>query len=359
MAACSRRSTLWLALPLHGATFAVSLALFAAASGGEPVTSAIGGWPGPWGIELRLDGLSSLIAVLTAGMGCVAASLDLTSPGETRPHSPLREGLLRGTLLLLLAGLLGITATRDVFNLFVFMEIASLSAYSLVAAGGGRATIAAFRYLLAGAAAGSLYLLGVGFLYALTGTLNMDDLAVRIAAVEAGPALAVGVVLITVGLSIKAALFPLHGWLPDAYVFAPVPVTGFIAAVMAKVSAYALLRLLGETLAGVEAGTLILAVLVWLGVTGVVVGGVLALAQPEVTRMLAWSSVSAMGTILLAVAIGSRLAITAAPLPHRGPRACQGVPFLRSRRARLRTGPLRPLQVERVSGRTCRGPSPP
>ena len=315
LAVLFRRTTRVAALALHAAIFAAALGLFWSTALDGPIRYAVGGWPGPWGIELWFDGLSTLIAVLVAGMACFASFAqtfgpdpDRTAPGST----PLREGLLRGALLLLVGGLLGIVATRDVFNLFVFLEISSLAAYTLVASGGGRSTVAAFRYLLAGTAAGSLYLFGVGFLYALTGTLNMDDLAARLPSVEADAALTVAVVLIAVGLSIKAALFPLHGWLPDTYVYTPTPAAGFIAAVMAKVSAYALLRLLGEVLAGTDAGAVVLEIMIWLGVAGVVAGGVLAVAQRAVTRMLAWSSISAMGMILIGVGMGSALAITGA-----------------------------------------------
>ena len=314
LATLSRRTTRVPALALHAAIFAAALGLFGSAAAAGPIRYAVGGWPGPWGIELWFDGLSTLVAVLVAGMACFASFAQTFGPERdgTATASPLREGLLRGALLLLVGGLLGIVATRDVFNLFVFLEISSLAAYTLVASGGGRATVAAFRYLLAGTAAGSLYLFGVGFLYALTGTLNMDDLAARLPTVEADAALTVAVVLIAVGLSIKAALFPLHGWLPDTYVYTPTPAAGFIAAVMAKVSAYALLRLLGEVLAGTTAGAVVLDITLWLGVAGVVVGGVLAVAQRAVTRMLAWSSISAMGMILIGVGMGSALAITGA-----------------------------------------------
>ena len=315
LATLSARSTRVPALALHAAILAATLGLVWSVAAGGPIRYAVGGWPGPWGIELWLDGLSTLIAVLVAGMACFASFAQTFGPDDEQASpgtTPLREGLLRGTLLLLVGGLLGIVVTRDVFNLFVFLEISSLAAYTLIASGGSRATVAAFRYLLAGTAAGSLYLFGVGFLYALTGTLNMDDLAARLPSVDAGAALTVAVVLIAVGLSIKAALFPLHGWLPDTYVYMPTPAAGFIAAVMAKVSAYALLRLLGEVLAGTAAGAVVLEFTLWLGVLGVLVGGVLAVAQRAVTRMLAWSSISAMGMILIGVGMGSALAITGA-----------------------------------------------
>ncbi len=314
MAILSRRGTRWPALVLHLLTFAAAAAVFArTATTGEAIAHRMGGWPGPFGIELRLDGLSALIVLLVTGLSCFVASAPVDQGrGSARRASPVREGLVRGALSMLVAGLVGIAATRDVFNLFVFLEISSLAVYTLVASGGGRATVAAFRYLIAGTAAGSLYLLGVGFLYGLTGTLNMDDLAARLPGVEGGAALAVAVSLIAAGLAIKAALFPLHGWLPDAYVFAPAPAGGFIAAVMAKVSAYALLRLLGETLRGIPAGTMALETMVWLGALGVLVGGAMALAQRDIPRMLAWSSISAMGAILLAVGIGSPLALAGA-----------------------------------------------
>ncbi len=317
LAALTGRSTRWLAFILHLGFAAVALAVFAASAGGEAVIHRMGGWPGPWGIELRLDGLSSLIALLVAAMSCFVAAAPAPVDGGSAGHpdrrvGPVREGLLRGALSLLVAGLIGIVATRDVFNLFVFLEISSLAGYTLIASGGGRATVAAFRYLIAGTAAGSLYLFGVGFLYALTGTLNMDDLAARLPTVEADAALTVAVALIAAGLAIKAALFPLHGWLPDAYVFSPAPAAGFIAAVMAKVSAYALLRLLGETLAGIPAGAAALEAMLWLGALGVIAGGAIAVAQRDAPRMLAWSSVSAMGTILLAVGMNSTLALTGA-----------------------------------------------
>ena len=167
LAALSRRPTRAAALALHAAILAAALGLFGSAAADGPIRYAVGGWPGPWGIELWFDGLSTLIAVLVAGMACFASfaqTFGADRNGAAPASTPLREGLLRGALLLLVGGLLGIVATRDVFNLFVFLEISSLAAYTLVASGESRGAVAAFRYLLAGTAAGSLYLFGVGFL---------------------------------------------------------------------------------------------------------------------------------------------------------------------------------------------------
>src|SRR5690606_29772440 len=119
------------------------------------------------------------------------------------------------------AGLLGIVVTGDLFNLFVQLEVASLSAYALVAAGRRGAPRAALAYLLVGSLGASLYLTGVGFLYAATGSLNMADVAALLRAGNAGPLPLTGAVLIAAGLSVKMALFPLHGWMPSAYAHAP------------------------------------------------------------------------------------------------------------------------------------------
>ncbi|MEE8130093.1 MAG: proton-conducting transporter membrane subunit, partial [Vicinamibacterales bacterium] len=201
----------------------------------------LGGWAPPWGIEYVVDPLGGGMAVLVALLATLVA---IYAGPHLRALSLRRTAVFDSLLLLLTSGLLGITLTGDLFNLYVFLEISSLAAYALLASGGERAVVATFRYLLIGTIAASFYLLGLGYLYALTGTVNMADLAMRLPAVGGGSAVTVGMVLIVVGLAIKMAVFPLHGWVPDAYTYAPPPVTMFIASVMSKVSAYVLLRVL-------------------------------------------------------------------------------------------------------------------
>jgi multicomponent Na+:H+ antiporter subunit D len=278
---------------------------------GDPLRYTFGGWAAPWGIEYVLDPLSGGFALLVLVFALLAAVYAGPYVADLRPRS---SGVFHAVYLLLVAGLLGMAVTADVFNLYVFLEISSLSAYALVALGGDRSLVASFRYLLIGTVAGSLYLLGVGYLYGLTGTLNMADLAARLPALAGSPGVTVAVVLMVVGLVIKMGLFPLHGWLPDVYSHAPAPVTGFIAAVMTKVSAYVLIRLLLFVMppGGIAADAL--TVLGWTATVAIVAGSIMALAQTDVRRMLAYSSVGQIGYIVLGVAIGSPLALAGALL---------------------------------------------
>jgi multicomponent Na+:H+ antiporter subunit D len=271
----------------------------------------LGGWAPPWGIEYVVDPLSGGMAAL---ISLVAVCVAVYAGPQVSGGSGARSGMFHGLFLLLVAGLLGIVLTGDMFNLYVFLEISSLAAYALLASGGVRGTVATFRYLIVGTIAATFYLLGTGYLYALTGTLNMADMALRLPAVMDTRAYGVAVVLIVVGLAIKAALFPLHGWLPDAYTYAPAAVTGFVAAVMAKVSAYALFRVLYFVTPAEGASAQALALLGWVSVIAVLAGSILALAQQDIRRMLAYSSVGQMGYIVLGLALGTPAALIGALL---------------------------------------------
>jgi multicomponent Na+:H+ antiporter subunit D len=270
---------------------------------------AVGGWAPPWGIEVVLDGLSAWSASTVAGV----ASMALLASGPA-VHRREREGAAAFYVLALVAltGFLGIIASGDMFNVFVFLEIAAIASYALVASAGGASLAAAFRYIVLGTVGASFYLIGVGLLYALTGTLNMADLAARLPDSSGSPLFVGGVVFVVVGLAIKMGLFPVHGWLPDAYTYAPSAVTSLLAGVATKAAAYALARLIWYVLR--PHALPITTVLAWTGAIAIVVGGVLALRQSDARRLLAYSSVSQLGYIALGLGVGNAVGLAGAYL---------------------------------------------
>ena len=294
-----------------GLGIAVELALRTAQSGA--ISYAIGNWPPPWGIEYRVDRLSSFVLVLVSLVGAIVMPYARTSVAAELPRE--RRYLFYSMYCLCLAGLLGITITGDVFNLFVFLEISSLSAYVLIAMGQKRkALFAAFQYLVLGTIGATFYVIGIGLLYLMTGTLNLADLAVRVAGVhELRPVLA-ALAFITVGIGMKLALFPLHQWLPNAYTYAPSVVTAFLAATATKVSLYVLMRfyyvVFGNALVF---RTLPLDdILLALSVVAIVTMSLVAVFQSDLKRMLAYSSVAQIGYITLGIALTNAAGLTGA-----------------------------------------------
>ena len=308
----------------------------------------LGGWPPPLGIALVVDRLSALMALLVSGVAM------LTVAGSLRhviQELPGRETLYYSCVLLVTAGLIGIAVTGDLFNLFVHLEVASLASYALVAAGGRGAPRAAMAYLIIGSVGASLYLLGVGFLYAATGTLNMADASRLVAA--ANPRLVmVGTLLIVTGLGIKMALFPLHAWMPAAYQLAPAAAAAFMAPLVTKVSAYALIRVLfwvhGEALLRTGGA---LEMLAWAGAAAIVAGGALALVEADLRRMLAYSSIGQMGIVMLGVGLANTAGMTGAVLHIASDALMKSVLFLAAGIALLRFGVSRVDDLNRLRGR--------
>lgn len=262
-----------------------------------------GGWAPPWGIEYVLDPLSAGLAVLISFISLMAL---IYSKTELEEVTWIRRGVFYALFLLSTTGLLGMIVTGDVFNLYVFLEISSLSTYALIASGGTKAIFAAFRYLVIGTIGGTFYLLGVGYLYAVTGTLNMADLAVRIQPVLDSPPVITAVALMIVGLGIKMALFPLHGWLPDAHTYAPTPISAIISGIMIKVPAYVMFRIFYFIMGSGEGPVpSALTVIGCIGAAGIIYGSIMAIAQKEFKRILAYSSMAQIGYIAVGFAIGN------------------------------------------------------
>ncbi|MBS1264051.1 MAG: NADH-quinone oxidoreductase subunit N [Methanonatronarchaeales archaeon] len=289
-----------------------------------PVRYAVGGFAAPYGIELVVDGLSATMALLVA-------SVALGVLAYARKAGP-RSNPFYATYLLLVGGLTGISVTGDVFNMYVFLEISGLATYALVASGDrGESALAALKYLLVGTFGASLFLLGIGYAYVATGTLNMADLSAQLA--EAGhttPLVVAAFSLMVVGLFVKVAVFPLHAWQPTAYAGAPDTVSGLISALVSTVAAYALIRIVFTvfTVDFLHANPSAWRVLVAGSVASIVTGSLLAVSQSEIKRMLAYSSVSQFGLIVGAVAVANVTALTGAAIHLVGHAVMKGGLFL-------------------------------
>ncbi|MED5305097.1 MAG: proton-conducting transporter membrane subunit, partial [Pseudomonadota bacterium] len=235
-----------------GGALLSALLLQGAVTGGETFSYYLGSWPPPWGIEFVVDAASAFTVLVMASLAFVvtlfARSALLAEIAEAD------AGKAYAAWLLACGGLSGLVMTGDAFNLFVFLEISALSSVILIALGAGRdrrALIAGYNYLIIGAVGATFYVVGVGFIYAVTGSLNMVDLAERIPAVPQTTVVAVGFGFMMAGILVKAAIFPVHIWLPAAYAFAPSAVSSLLAAIATKASLYVLARVAFDVFARV------------------------------------------------------------------------------------------------------------
>lgn len=277
-----------------------------------PISYAMGGWPAPWGIEYRIDSVNAFVLVLVSAISSVLLPYARVSVADEIPAD--QHHLFYTAYLLCLTGLLGITITGDAFNVFVFLEISSLSTYVLISLGRDRrALTAAFQYLVLGTIGATFFLIGIGLLYMMTGTLNMADLAQRVAPIASTRPVLAAFAFITVGISLKLALFPLHLWLPNAYAFAPSVVTIFLAATATKVAVYVLLRFIFTIFGASFAfeGTPVAEILLPLALLAIFVASTVAIFQNNVKRMLAYSSVAQIGYMILGVSLASVTGLTA------------------------------------------------
>lgn len=263
-----------------------------------------GGWAPPIGIEYVYDPLSSFVVMV---INVIALLVLVHAYNVVRVELEGRQMAYYSVAMLLLTGFNGIIITGDLFNLYVFIEISSLAGYALIAVGEKKAPFAAFRYLIIGTIGASFYLLGIGYIYFMSGTLNMNDLASILPTIKDSQTVLIALILIVVGLSIKMAVFPLHGWLPDSYTYAPTTSSSIIAPIGTKVSAYALMRLLFFVF-GIDFISIKLPVaelIAFFSSIGIIYGSVMAIAQKEVKRMLAYSSIAQIGYIGLGIGLAN------------------------------------------------------
>jgi multicomponent Na+:H+ antiporter subunit D len=302
-----------LALVVTWVVFGMSVVLLGWVLENGAVEYAMGNWPAPWGIVYRVDVVNAFILAIVSGIGAVCAVFARLSVAAEIPD--YRWRFFYSAMLLCLTGLLGITITGDAFNLYVLLEISSLSTYTLVALGvekDRRALTAAYRYLILGTIGATFILLGIGHLYMKTGTLNMADLAVRLQGLHQDKVVLTAFALIITGLGLKVALFPLHMWLPNAYTYAPSVVTAFLAATATKVGAYMTFRFL-FTIFGPHVTFELLAAdifLVGFSCLAILVASVLAIRQNSIKRLLAYSSVAQIGYIVLGLGLHNLPSVT-------------------------------------------------
>ncbi len=292
--------------------FAVSIALWLQVSQLDSALSyAIGNWSPPWGIEYRVDRLSSLILLLVSGTAAIVLPYSRASIEREIPQE--QHYLFYAMFALCLTGLLGITITGDAFNIFVFLEISSLSSYVLIALGRDRrALTASYQYLIMGSIGATFLVIGIGLLYLMTGTLNLADMAVRLDSVESTRPALVALAFVTVGVSLKLALFPLHQWLPNAYTYAPSAVSAFIGATATKVSVYVLVRfyytVFGESF--VFGRMPLPDIMLWLSLAAMFGASFIAIFQDNLKRLFAYSSVAQIGYITLGLSFDTVSGLT-------------------------------------------------
>ncbi len=284
----------------------LALAILSFANVGTSGLYSMGGWPGPVGIDLRLDALASLLLIAINGVGFAAV---LYGVPYMRRFTAIDK--YYGLFLLMVTGMNGVVLAGDLFNLYVFLEIAAVSSFALVAFGGGHEELeASFRYAVLGTLSSTFILIGVALVYGITGTVNMAHIAVRAQETGMTPPLLLALGFFLCGFGLKAALVPFHAWLPDAHPSAPAPVSAMLSGVLIKaVGVYVLARLIFNVFV---VGDAELQVLRWLGVLSMVLGGLLAVGQNDIKRLLAYSSISQVGFMVLGLGLATPLGVVGA-----------------------------------------------
>ena len=280
------------------------------------VTYNQGSWPGPWGIEYRVDYLNAFVLLVVAGIGAATVLFARHSVDKEIPKD--RSHIFYGIWMLCLCGLLGITITGDTFNVYVLLEITSLTSYALIAMGKDRdrrALVASLRYLILGSIGASFILLGIGYLLMLTGTLNMADMHTTLMAIPdlgSNRTVLVAFAFLLVGLSIKMALFTLHMWLPGSYSYAPSAISAFLASTATKVGVYMAFRFM-YTIFGYHYSFEVIRghnVLLACAALAIVVPNISAIRQTDVKRLLAFSSAGQIGYMVMGFALANQDGMT-------------------------------------------------
>ncbi len=299
-----RRIVGWLAVGAAAAHIGAVVALAAQVRPGRAVHSVTGGWPADVGIVLRADSLGIAFALVSAVM-LLAALIQSTLEG-------IQERTFPGLVLLLATGLNGLFLTGDLFNFYVFFEIAMTAAYVITTYGGGRRELgAALVFAAVNLLGSSVFLLSIAGVYRVTGTLAMESIAVRMADVEPNAAILIAVGFF-IAFGVKLGLFPFHFWLPTVYTGARPAVAAILSGALANIGAYGLIRfgaglLPNELALGATA-------LILIGCASIVWGGILAISRRDPAETLVYSAIGQVGYVLVAVGVGGPVGLAAAVL---------------------------------------------
>jgi multicomponent Na+:H+ antiporter subunit D len=309
----TRPRLVWLfAVVVSGLAFVISSLLLQQVMASGTIIYELGGWDAPWGIEYRIDQLNALLLLIISSISTVVLLAADTSIRKEIPAD--RHTVFYILYLLSLAAMLGIVATGDAFNIFVFLEISSLSAYALIALGKDRRALwASFQYLIMGTIGATFILIGIGLMYQMTGTLNIEDLSMRLPEVAQTRTVFTAFAFVIVGVCLKLAMFPLHLWLPNAYAYAPSIVTAFFAATATKVAVYLLIRFtfsvfgLSFSFTHLPLQILFMA----LGLIGIFVASTAAIYQSNIKHLFAYSSIAQIGYMIVGFSLTTAAGLTA------------------------------------------------
>ncbi len=298
----------WVIFALAASTLCSLMLLFNVMDTGV-IHYHLGNWNPPVGIEYVIDHLNAMVLVMIAATAlCVA----IYSRKSVEQELPGKSVFFYTVFLLQVTGMLGIVITGDMFNLYVFLEVASIAGYALIAAGEGKAPLASFRYIIMGTVGASFYLLAVGYLYIKTGSLNMADLSRILPHVIESKTIIIALAMFMIGTAIKMGLFPFHAWLPDAYTEAPTTVSSLMAPLFTKVASYVMIRLVITVFYPSIFSEIfpVTEIMTWIVFAGILYAGVMALAQTDIKRMFTYLIVAEIGYIMIGICSANKVGLT-------------------------------------------------
>ncbi|MDY6827164.1 MAG: monovalent cation/H+ antiporter subunit D family protein [Bacillota bacterium] len=305
-----------LATLITGAVFAATIYVGYHVNQGNIIHYQVSGWAPPWGIEIVVDSLSSMMLMLISGICFLILIYSFHAIKHELDNNVV--GWYYTAFLLCMAGMMGLVITNDIFNMYVFIEVTGIGAVALVASKGNRlATEAALKYLLLATIGSGFILFGIGFIYMMTGNLNLNFIAMELSKVKDSYPFLIWTSLsfLVVGFGVKSALFPLHLWLPDAHSSTASPSSAVLSSLVVKVYIIAFLKILLIAF-GLEIfhETYIRSLILVLSVVAMLAGSLFAFVQIELKRRLAYSTVAQIGYVFLGIGLGTPWGLTAGML---------------------------------------------